>query len=439
MASRQWLRPLWHAPAVTTPASQAETLAAGGLDWLRRMARETADGLAWASHPGDDEVDPTLYGGGAGIVITLLEAHRHFGDDRYADAAVRAARAIAAEVSGWQRSSLYFGLSGMAVALRAVAEQLNDEASAQAARTALARVRALFDGERWGPQFDLLGGNAGIALAALRLGDIHLAEDAVTPYLRTAEVTRHGVTWENRAGLAARRHHISHGTLGVAYALAASARATRRADLMDLALAGLADVIARSDGGATGFLVPHSDPQQAPERIERYSYGWCHGPAGDAQVFRLLHQLTGDERWLALQDRCWRTVVESGLPRRLRPGFWDNNGRCCGTAGVLALASDRAAERAAERAEGLGFGGVLVADLAARATADADGARWSNHEHRLSPSTLEPRTGWAMGNAGIVRELLRFARIQAGGDPRYAVTWPDHPQVTGGPQARTVR
>jgi len=191
----------------------------------------------------------------------------------------------------------------------------------------------------------------------------------------------------------------------------------------------------RNDAGATGFLVPHSDPQQSPDRVERYSFGWCHGPAGDAQAFRLLHQLTLDTRWLELQDRCWRTVVESGLPARLRPGFWDNSGRCCGTAGVLALACDRSAERQ----EGLEFGAVLAADLTARASVDASGARWPNHEHRATPSILEPRTGWAMGNAGIVRELLRFARIHAGGDPRYAVTWPDHSQVAGGPAVAPPR
>ena len=202
----------------------------------------------------------------------------------------------------------------MAVALRAVAEQLNNGAAEQAARRALARVRVFFDGERWGPQFDLLGGNAGIALGALRVGYVELAEAAVTPYLRTAEVTSHGVTWENRTGLAARRHHLAHGTLGVAYALAVTAHATRRADPMDLALAGVAD-------------------------------------------------------------------------------------------GVLALACDRAVERG----KWLAFGDVLVTDLAARATIDAAGVRWRNHEHRVAPSTLEPRTGWAMGNAGIVRELLRCA------------------------------
>jgi hypothetical protein len=122
--------------------------------------------------------------------------------------------------------------------------------------------------------------------------------------------------------------------------------------------------------------------------------------------------------------------VTSGLPQRLRPGFWDNSGRCCGTAGVLAMACDRHEQGG----DGLDFAEVLVADLAARATRDADGARWSNTEHRATPSELEPRTGWAMGNAGIVRELLRFARAGTGRDTAYAVAWPDHPDA-GRPDA----
>lgn len=154
------------------------------------------------------------------------------------------------------------------------------------------------------------------------------------------------------------------------------------------------------------------------------SYGWCNGPVGDAQVFRLLGAVTKDPAWSTFADRCWHTVTHSGLPRRIRPGFWDNSGRC-GTAGVPALACDRYVEQA----EQLHFANALLDDLVARATVDVDGVRWSNHEHRVTPSALEPRTGWAMGNAGIVRELLRFARISAGADATYAVSWPDHPVV----------
>ena len=269
----------------------------------------------------------------------------------------------------------------------------------------LAGVRAAFDGERWGDAYELMFGNAGIGLAALRLGDAELAEAAVTPYLRTAEATAFGQTWEQRRGQPARRHHISHGTLGIAYALAVVGTAVGRRDLVDAALAGVADVVARNEAGPDGFLVPHSDPQQVAFGLERYSYGWCHGPAGDAQVFRLLAQLADGARsadaahgkddaggagWRALADRCWRTVTTSGLPERLRPGFWDNSGRCCGTGGVLALALDREVEDG----DGLAFADLLVADL-------ADGPRWTPPAPAGRTSSTAPaRRSSSPGRAG---------------------------------------
>jgi hypothetical protein len=224
-------------------------LAGDALEWLLAEAREDGAALAWTGRPDDDELDPTLYSGTAGIVLALLEGYRHFGDERFAVAAVR-----------------------------------GDLAAARG----LDLLRARFDGHRWADQFELLGGNAGIALAAAAAGDLDLAILAVTPYLATAEPTPGGVHWEVRAGLPARFHHISHGTLGIVYALAVTGDAANRQDLVELALAGAADVVSRDEAGPDGFLVPHSDPQHRPERIERYSYGWCHGPAGDAQVFRLL-------------------------------------------------------------------------------------------------------------------------------------------------------
>lgn len=402
-------------------------LAGNALDWLLVVAHERGTALAWTGRPDDDELDPTLYSGTAGIVLAFLEGYQHFRDDRYAEAAARGARTIAAAVGQeWELSSLYLGLAGMAFALRAVHDMLGDRRAGLAAVRALDLVRSRFDGERWGDQFELLGGNAGIALGAARAGDLDLAVLAVTPYLAAAEPTAGGVHWEVRAGVPARFHHMSHGTLGIVYALAAIGHAAGRGDLIELALAGAADVVSRNEAGPAGFLVPHSDPQHKPKLIERYSYGWCHGPAGDAQAFRLLAQVTGDPAWRGLGDRCWHTVTHSGLPNRLRPGFWDNSGRCCGTAGVLALACDRHVEQADE----LTFADVLASDLASRAAVDTDGARWSNHEHRASPSTLAPRTGWAMGNAGIIRELLRYARIHDRQDPDYAIAWPDHPPTT---------
>jgi hypothetical protein len=404
----------------------AESLARAALDWLLGSARSTRAGLTWAAAGPGGEADFTLYQGSAGIVLAFLEAQRHFRDDRYGDAAIRGAAAIAAAAGHEESSSLYFGLAGLAVALRAVHARLGDAPAAVAAGRALNQVRSRFDGQRWGEMFELLGGNAGIALGALHAGDTELAVLAAEPYLRSADPTPGGVNWAVRPS-PPRSHHIAHGTLGIVYALTAVGAAAGRRDLTGLALAGAADVVARDEAGPAGFLVPHSDPQHRPGLIERYSYGWCNGPAGDAQVFRLLGAVTRDPAWTALADRCWHTVTRCGLPHRVRPGFWDNNGRCCGTAGVLALACDRHVEQSQD----LGFAGVLAGDLGARVTAGADGARWSNHEHRAVPGDLEPRTGWAMGNAGIIRELLRFARGSTGADPAYAVTWPDHPDAAG--------
>lgn len=377
------------------------------------LARVSADWLIDGATL--DEDDPSLYHGQAGVVLALHEAHQHFGDDRYGRAAARGADALTAQIEHLEECSLYFGLTGIAFALAAL--DLHD-----AAARALSRVNEAFDGHRWSKMYELFTGNAGIGLGALYAGDIDLAIAAVSPYLTTADPTASGVNWAVRPS-PARSHHMAHGTLGIVYALARVGQAAGREDMVEVALAAAADVVARNEAGAQGFLVPHSDPPHRPDVIERYSYGWCNGPAGDAQAFRLLGQVTSDPAWTAWEDRCWRTIRESGLPERLRPGFWDNNGRCCGTAGVLALACDRIVERG----DDFHFANVLVDDLTARATVDDRGGRWSNYEPRVVPSDLEPRAGWAMGNAGILRELLRYARLSQGHNGDYAVPWPDHP------------
>jgi len=380
------------------------------------LARRAVDWIL-DEHSGGSQ-DPSLYHGHAGVLLALQEAAEYFGDERYLRAVVAGADALATRAESLDDFSLYFGLAGVAGALRSLGRD-------EAADNALGRMREQFDGERWNEMFELLVGNAGIGLGALWAGDVDLAVMAVTPYLATADRSPGGVNWPVRPS-PARSHHIANETLGIVYALAAVGQAAAREDLIELALSGAADVVSRNEAGPDGFLVPHSDPPHRPELIERYSLGWCNGPTGDAQVFRLLGRITSDSAWTNLGDRCWRTVAQSGLPDRIRPGFWDNNGRCCGTAGVLALACDRIVERGDDSQ----FADVLVDDLKARATIDETGVRWSNHEHRATPPDLEPLSGWAMGNAGIVRELLRYARLNDGGFTGYAVQWPDHPAVT---------
>lgn len=334
-----------------------------------------------------EDEDSSLYHGRAGTLLAVEEARAHFGSPQWDGARERGLDRLADDVATVEGSSLYFGLAGVAFTLHALGR-------AAEARNALDVIASRQQDGRWSDMFELFAGNAGIGLGALHAGGPELAVAAVTPYLSTWTATPHGVNWPVRP-TPPRSHHIAHGTLGIVYALAAVGAGTGRSEMVELAVAGAEDVVGRNEAG----------------------------PAGDAQVFRLLEGVTGVGEWGRLGDSCWHTITTSGLPQRLRPGFWDNNGRCCGTAGVLALACDRIVESG----DGFGFADGLVDDLVARSTRDGAGARWSNHEHRRQPPDLDPRPGWAMGNAGIVRELLRYARLCRGLPGEYAVAWPEHP------------
>ncbi|GIG66899.1 lanthionine synthetase LanC family protein [Phytomonospora endophytica] len=403
--------------------ARADELARGGLDWILAQAVETVHGLAWTYTTGEPEPTNSLYHGTAGVVTALLEGWRHFGDDRYADAALRGLREIEAGLPGMYDDTLYIGRAGAAIVLHEAGRVLGDDRATAAAKHTLTLLRANFDGVRWGNGFELMLGNAGIGLAGLTCGDLDFALLAAEPYVSTAKPTGHGVVWEISAGTDRMLHKFGHGTLGISYALAAIGEATGRKDLVDLAVAGASDVVSRNEGGADGFLVAHSDPPKEGSRQERYSFGWCAGPSGDAITFRMLATATGDPQWTELVDRCWHTIATSGLPKRMRPGFWDNNGRCCGTAGVLATVGDLMVERGIDGA----FAETLVADLDVQATVDGDMFCWANYEYRDTPPQLDPRAGWSMGGAGIVRELIRWKRLTTGGDPGYVVPLPDQP------------
>ena len=196
-------------PTIGAPTgSAAASPAARSSRWPRSTgsrwsASPTGDSVWWSSRSSSDEPDPGIYHGVAGIVLALLEAHAHFGDQRWADLALRGTRWLTSAVDAEEYApypSLYAGLAGMALALHEAAGYFDDDAARAASLRALARVRSGFDGERWGDPFELLSGNAGIALAALRVGDTDLAATAVTPYLRTAETTATACTGSLGAG-----------------------------------------------------------------------------------------------------------------------------------------------------------------------------------------------------------------------------------------------
>ncbi len=103
-----------------------------------------------------------------------------------------------------------------------------------------------------------------------------------------------------------------------------------------------------------------------------------------------------------LHRRCVHTIRTCGLPQRLRPGFWDNDGRCCGTAGVGSLLLDAGAEQ--------DFARHLADVLVERAVPDGNGVCWRFVEHREEESLLPPGIGWMQGAAGIAAFLFQASR-----------------------------
>lgn len=202
--------------------------------------------------------------------------------------------------------------------------------------------------------------------------------------------------------------NFSHGTAGVAYFLASLYQATGDQAFLTAALAGARHLLAIGDVTPTSCRIHH----HTPGGEELFYLGWCHGPAGTGRLFYRLYQVTGDEEWLRWLDRAAQAIVASGIPEKRPPGWWNNVGQCCGSAGVGAflLAVDRVRGERRHRA----LVRRLADDLLARATPTAGGRRWIQAEHRVRPELLAAQTGFMQGAAGVGIFLLDLDAAEQG-------------------------
>ena len=435
---------------------QADTTAAGleALRWVTAAGMPAEGGLTWPETTlPDARRSDDLYDGTAGVLAALAQARLACRTEFDAVARAAAGRLIALIPAGTARKAgqasqagqpdpdpgLYTGLSGMAAALRMWFLASGDQAARHGANAmvrALAALvlRAAAAGQPLTPWRDIIAGDAGLLLALVRAGDT-AGDDELAAARIVADRLLADVTWADgepdwyaRPGYPEFLPNFSHGLAGIGFALAEAAGPLDRPDLLDLAvLAGrrLVRLGQRPDGT---LAVPHSIPPADPEVT--YCYGWCHGPAGTLRLYELLSRLRPGQGW---DGRDWaghaeaasQAVRHSGLPARLYPGFWDNLGQCCGTAGVGEMALDRY-QRSGDDAW-LAWAAELAADVLGRRTADQAGVRWSHTEHRISPPGLEPELGFMQGAAGVGAWLLRLASVARNGQEAPVTWWPDRP------------
>jgi lantibiotic modifying enzyme len=385
--------------------------------------------------PGADR--DSLYAGIGGLAPVLAEIgeYRALTGVEQALAAGIAAR-LCAVAPTRAEPSLYDGLAGDVTALKLLAPGSE--------RVAVARLASLMTPQGWNttlgiepgsvaPVTDLVLGNAGVVLAAVWAGGEHAADIAATggqALLAAADRTEGGLDWAMLPGSPSRMPNYSHGTAGVATALAIAGLALGRADFVAAAGLGAQHLLAVGSLDDGGLIVPHTLPYSTRD-VEPVTYNWCHGPAGTSQLFAALAAAGVDQvaGWpvTRLRHRCLHSILASGAPRRLRPGFWDNDGRCCGTAGVGDVLLDAAQDCAGQaQAEVLLEAARTMADaLAERAIRDQAGARWRFTEHRQDPPLLPPGTSWMQGAAGIAAFLLRLARVLENGPSAPVIDRPD--------------
>ncbi len=369
-----------------------------------------------------DGVADDLYAGGAGLLALAAEARLTGVDlpvDRVRDRVVE--RAASTEDVG-----LYEGIAGYGATLLAYAHATGDPLAAAGVDAAVVRLADAWTPDGWPPParyaghvyLDVLSGAAGVALFLVAAGTpaaLALAERAGDLLLAHAGSTEAGLDWPMRLGDEERMPNFSHGTAGIATALALTGRACGRPDLVKAA-ARAADHLRSLAGPGPGLLLPSVLPPV--EGHEPVSFGWCHGPTGTARLFWALDS--------PLEvDGCVEALLASGIPRRLRPGFWDNVGRCCGSAGVGDVVLDRYQQTG--RPDLLDFAHVLADDILARATVDTAGARWSFTEHRNDEPDLPPDPGWMQGAAGIAAFLYRLHRVDQLGAAAPRIPWVDAP------------
>ena len=291
---------------------------------------------------------------------------------------------------------------------------------------AVARLQALAEPDGWPqtafepPEFlpgtrvtDIVLGTAGVLLAAVWTDARELGTHAADVLLAEAEEVPTGLDWafvpaRFRTTSPVRLPNFSHGVAGIAAALAVAGARFSRPELVTAAVNGAAHLLSLGDG----YTVPH----RIPPGEQPVAHGWCHGGAGTSLLYLALARAgvasVAGAAPLEWHRQALEGVRASGLPERLRPGFWDNDGRCCGTAGVGDIFLDSWC-RGGDPTD-LEFAVRLADTLVARAIVDGPHAYWRFVEHRNAEPLLPPGIGWMQGAAGIAAFLFRVERVLRG-------------------------
>ncbi len=399
--------------------------------WIESSAVAASPGKAWPAVPPDKEsIQANLYSGDSGTILFFLELQAATGDKRFLEDAKAGADSLLAGLPQEKDLGLYSGVAGISFALEEVYKASGQTAYREGFRRGVEMIRSRAvkagAGVEWDNVTDIISGGSGLGLfllyASTELGDASLVDLAAQAGRRLAELGRPeagGLKWAMSPDFPRLMPNFSHGTAGVSYFLATLFERTKEKAFLDAALAGARYLTAVAKTDDDGCLVFHNEP----DGRDLYYLGWCHGPAGTARLFERLFEATGDKAWREWMARSARSLLRSGVPEKPAPGFWNNVGICCGSAGVADFLLDL--HRRTADPNSLELARRLTSNLLARATPDGEGLKWVQAEHRVRPEFLQAQTGLMQGAAGIGLWLLRLDAFDQG--RKRTIILPDDP------------
>ncbi len=411
--------------------------------WLIANAKRDNKVLEWREYAEHPFVTLTLYSGAPGVLHALLSLYNTTGDETYRALAVETVEAIRKasfrdngkltwkfawddaeeKVHTKFATSLYSGASGVAVALLEAGEILNLPDATKDGIEALSwvadRAETKNDGATWEYGFtDIISGNAGIICAMLRgyelTGEafmLNTARMAGEYLISFADKTEKGWSWLSMKGATKTYNGFAHGTAGVAWSLARLALFTGDEKFLNAAIKGAdtLDACAVRDAKGTRW-----HQFAVPEATASPREGWCHGVAGTARLYMLLHSITGDVKYLQTAEDGAKWLIASYFPKqdRARSRFYSPS-LCCGAAGVGDLMLDM--YRFTGNKEYLDYTVDVAGWLAQIATrTKAGGAAWN-----LTPVPSEKHgvmhpMSLMLGVSGHISFLTRLAALRSG-------------------------
>ncbi|MEE9129992.1 MAG: lanthionine synthetase LanC family protein [Phycisphaerales bacterium] len=444
----------WHGAAAGAGDDERPHLQAA-LDtamWLRSVAVQTEHGIAWPADPEQpDSIVRHLYNGTPGVILFFVELHRATGDSSHLDDAKRGSddllAAIPKQIQGAE-TSLWTGVAGQGFTLHQVYKATGEQRYLVGATRCVellkkhARPGADAKGVEWNDTTDIIRGSAGIGLfllyAAREMEDpaaLELAAqagDRLVAQAKLVEMDReqHGLKWAMTDEFPRLMPNFSHGTAGVCYFLATlHQQLSQHAKTVDerylnAALAGARYLLSIADTSDNGCVIFHHEP----EGEGLYYLGWCHGPVGTSRLFYRLAQVTDDDEWMQWVTRGAHSVLSREIDAKRTPGFWNNIGQCCGSAGVASFFLHLHA--LTQDAEYAAFAQAVSQDIMQRSTRvklddQQTGSKWSQAEHRVRPELLQAQTGFMQGAAGIGLWFLQLDAYTTGRE--FGLHLPDSP------------